>query len=127
MGAINIPYVPVGDMALLAQVGGTHDQHVFIVSAVRVVAVDTVVGHRFMFVQKRPPLFCMTLVTGFIDRLPDELCRAIATVGVMTTGTRHDAFFQRMAGNFVHFQAFVLVTLEADFGLLVDLPDRITH
>src|SRR5262245_33182782 len=54
--------VPAQRMALLAQARPRHVEHVFVVGAVRIVAVEAVLTHRRMVVEERPALLRVALV-----------------------------------------------------------------
>src|ERR1019366_8718913 len=120
-----------GAVAFVAQPRTRHFQQIFVVRAVRLVAVQAVLTHRRVFPQHRTALFSMTLVAILVHRsLADQLVRN-AAMWVMAIRASQLALANRHVGRVLHLCPLELVALEAglglDLGLQILLARHVLH
>lgn len=84
--AVNTAGVEGGKVALLAQVGLSAHQQVFVVRTMRRVAIATVFLYRRVFPQKRPALFGMAVEALLVDRVADQVGRTGPAVWLVAVG-----------------------------------------
>lgn len=78
-----------------------------------------------MFPKKGSPLFGVAAVTGFVDRLPDELIFAERAVRFVAGGAGHQAETNRMGRRFQAVDTLLKMTFETDRRLILRTKDRI--
>src|SRR5665647_1412804 len=104
-------------MALLAKQRRTGLEHGRNRSAMHVVAIGAVFGHRIMLVHKRAAFFSVAGVAGVIDAVALEQLGAGRAMRVMAIGADHFAFRHRVMRRPVHLGALFFVAGVANLGL----------
>lgn len=84
--AVNTAGVEGGKVALLAQVGLSAHQQVFVVRTMRCMAIATVFLYRRVFPQKWPAFFGMAIEALLIDRVADQVGRTGSAVCLVAVG-----------------------------------------
>ena len=64
--------------------------------SMRTVAVETVLSHIGMFIEKWTPLLSMALNTGFFDAVLKQVLVSKSSVGIVAVNTEHPSFLERM-------------------------------
>ena len=80
-----------------------------------------------MLPKKRAARFCVTLVTGFVDRLTNKLQFGRFPVRAVATTARHLALEERMRIRFERLDPLQLVTRVANLGLRRGLQNGIAR
>ena len=89
-------------------------------------AKGTVLGNRRMLPEVRTTLFGVTLETGVVQRLANQLRFGSGPVRAVTAAAIHLAFEERVRKGFQCFAALQLMAVEADLGLRRGLHYGIT-
>jgi len=89
------------------------------------VAVDTVILHRFMFVNKRAALLGMTQITGFVNRSPDQGHWSVGTMRVVAIGASDRTFPDRMPIGLIDLHFFLQMTGKTYVRLAVTVEHRV--
>jgi hypothetical protein len=94
--AARICIYSVALVALEAQKGFPLVKKIIVNRSMRTVAVETVLSHIGMFIEKRTPLLSMALNTGFFDAVLKQVLVSKSSVGIVAVNTEHPSFLERM-------------------------------
>jgi hypothetical protein len=83
-------------VALEAQKGFPLVKKIIVNRSMRTVAVETVLSHIGMFIEKWTPLLSMALNTGFFNAVLKQVLVSKSSVGIVTVNTKHPSFFEGM-------------------------------
>jgi hypothetical protein len=78
----------------------------------RTVAVETVLCHIGMFIEKWTPLLSMALNTGFFDAVLKQVLVSKSSVGIVAVNTEHPSFLERMMARQGKLRLGILVAVE---------------
>lgn len=117
--------VTIGFMTLLADPWRSRLQQIRTDRSVRIVANRTIFLHRLVRANKRPALLHMTLVTGVIDIVANQLLRKDRAMHVVAVGASHLALAQRMVRRTIDLYALLLVATETQLALRPLVADTI--
>lgn len=78
----------------------------------RAVAIETVLCHIGMFIEKWPPLLSMALNTAFFNTVLEQVLVRKSSVGVMAVNTEHPSFLERMMARQGKLRLGILVAIE---------------
>ena len=114
-------------VAALAKQGHATGQHTWVIRAVWCVTKGTVLGDRRMFPNIRPAFFGVTLKTGVVERLTDQLSIGSSSMRAVTAAAVHLSFEERVRKRFQCFAALQLMAVEADIRLCRGLHHGISR
>jgi hypothetical protein len=72
VAAVNSTWVARGCVALLAQPGLPGNQQIFVIGAMRRMAVGAILAYRRVFPQQRAAFLGMAVISGFIDGIAHQ-------------------------------------------------------
>ena len=117
-------------MAAQAKIGIIFDEHLLVNGAMRVVADDAALTHRFMLEHKRTGLRFMALSAALVLLRHGQAAfrfKNVASVRVVAIHTTHVAFDDGMMLRQVEFGLHVNMALEAGIGIFTRIDDELSR
>jgi hypothetical protein len=102
------------DMTALAEERQPRHEHMLVMRAMRIMAIQTIFAHRRMLIKERSALIRVTGVASLIGGISIEHLRRRGPVWIVTGGAVHLAFFDGHVGIPIHLGHNILMALGAD-------------
>ena len=114
-------------MALETKIRVPRHKHLVVDRAVRIVTSGAAFAHRFMLEHKRTALRCVALTAGVVlgEQRRSAASHRWTFMRIVATAATHLPVQHRVAVGQLELSALVQVALEADFGRLPGIDDRV--